>query len=243
MAKSEGDRGGASGDRKRSDLPANAPAGKPAGAAPFGGTSAKSAAKPAASVSTTAASNTQPGAHDSGSEGRRGFIVRLAAVLIGAFITLFPFAAGLLVFADPWRRSASGARLVKVASLDDVPDDGIPRRFSVSENQIDAWNYYPNQPVGAVYLRRTKGQEVPEALQATCPHAGCMVDYSTSAHVFKCPCHNSSFQLDGLIIQPSPAPRRMDTLVCKVIESGGTKEVWVEFENFYTGSAEKIAKV
>jgi Rieske Fe-S protein len=174
---------------------------------------------------------------------RRGFLVRMMAVVIGGLVTIFPFAAGLLVFADPWRRAASGARLVKVATLDDVPDDGVPRRFSVSENQVDAWNYYPNQPVGAIYLRRIKGHATPEALQATCPHAGCMVDYANNAHVFKCPCHNSSFQPDGQIIQPSPAPRPMDTLVCKVIDRAGVKEVWVEFQNFYTGSADKIAKV
>ena len=175
--------------------------------------------------------------------GRRNFLVRLMAVVIGGLVTIFPFAAGLLVFADPWRRQASGARLVKVATLDDVPDDGIPRRFSVLESQIDAWNYYPNQPVGAVYLRRTKGHATPEALQATCPHAGCMVDFSKNADVFKCPCHNSSFKPDGQIIQPSPAPRPMDTLICKVVDRAGVKEVWVEFQNFYTGSANKIAKV
>jgi menaquinol-cytochrome c reductase iron-sulfur subunit len=174
---------------------------------------------------------------------RRGFLVRLMAVVIGGLVTIFPFAAGLLVFADPWRRQATGARLVKVATLDDVPDDGIPRRFSVSENQVDAWNYYPNQPVGAVYLRRIAGHATPEALQATCPHAGCMVDFLNSAHVFKCPCHNSSFQPDGQIIQPSPAPRPMDTLVCKVIDRAGVKEIWVEYQNFYTGSADKIAKI
>ena len=178
-----------------------------------------------------------------GDSGRRGFLVRASAVVIGGIITLFPFAAGLFVFADPWRRAASGARLIKVATLDDVPDDGNPRRFTVVENQVDAWNYYPNQPVGAVYLRRTKGQQVPVALQATCPHAGCMIDYLNGSHLFKCPCHNSSFQPDGQIIQPSPAPRSMDTLVCKLIDNKGTKEVWIEFQNFYTGSAEKIAKL
>lgn len=175
--------------------------------------------------------------------GRRGFLVRLMAVLIGGLITLFPFAAGLFVFVDPWRRAAGGVHRVRVATLDDVPDDGVPRRFQVSENQIDAWNYYPNQPVGAVYLLRTKGQGVPLALQATCPHAGCMVDYSGSAHAFKCPCHNSSFDVNGRIIQPSPAPRPMDTLVCSVVSRGDTQEVWVEFQNFYTGTAEKIAKI
>jgi Rieske Fe-S protein len=189
------------------------------------------------------AAGTQAGNGAAIESGRRGFLVRLTAIVIGGVVTIFPFAAGLLVFADPWRRKAVGARLVKVATLDDLPDDGVPRRFSVSENEIDAWNYYPNQAVGAIYLRRSKGQATPEALQATCPHAGCMVDYSNSAHVFKCPCHNSSFQPDGQIIQPSPAPRPMDTLGCKLIDRAGVQEVWVEFQNFYTGSADKIAKI
>jgi menaquinol-cytochrome c reductase iron-sulfur subunit len=171
--------------------------------------------------------------------GRRGFLVRLMAVVIGGLVTVFPFAAGLLVFADPWRRQVGGARLARVAMLDDVPYDGIPRLFSVSENQIDAWNYYPNQPVGAVYLRRANKDANPEALQATCPHAGCMVEFVNTAHVFKCPCHNSSFDADGQTIQPSPAPRPMDTLDCKVIDGA----VFVEYQNFYTGSADKIPKV
>lgn len=176
-------------------------------------------------------------------DGRRGFLVRLMAVVIGGLVTVFPFAAGLLVFADPWRRQAGGSRLVRVTSLDDLPDDGVPRRFSVFEDRVDAWNYYPNQAVGAIYLRRIKGHATPEALQATCPHAGCMLDYLNNAHEFRCPCHNSAFKPDGQIMQPSPAPRPMDTLVCKVIEHGGVKEVWVEFQNFYTGAADKIAKV
>ena len=87
-----------------------------------------------------------------------------------------------------------------------------------------------------------EGRGGAEALQTTCPHAGCMVDYRPDSAVFKCPCHNSAFQLDGSIIEPSPAPRPMDSLRCEVRTRAGTKEVWVEFENFYTGIGEKIAK-
>lgn len=173
---------------------------------------------------------------------RRGFFRRIATVCIGGLITIFPLAAGLWVFADPLRRRGAAGGFVKVANLDAVPDDGVPRRYTVSKTRIDAWNASPNEPVGAVYLRRTKGAAVPEALQTTCPHAGCMVDYRPESAVFKCPCHNSAFHLDGSIIEPSPAPRPMDTLRCEVRTRAGTKEVWVEFENFYTGIGEKIAK-
>jgi Rieske Fe-S protein len=173
---------------------------------------------------------------------RRGFFRRLAAVAIGGLVTVFPIAAGLWVFADPLRRRASAGGFVKVTTLDAVPDDGVPRRYTVSKTRVDAWNASPNEPVGAVYLRRKKGAATPEALQTTCPHAGCMVDYRSDDRIFKCPCHNSAFQLDGEIIQPSPAPRPMDSLRCEVRNRAGTKEIWVEFENFYTGIGEKIVK-
>ncbi len=132
--------------------------------------------------------------------------------------------------------------MVKVTTLQGVPDDGVPRRFTVLDDRVDAWNYYPREPVGAIFLRREKGAELPEALQTTCPHAGCSLDYQGAAHQFKCPCHNSAFQLDGQIIQPSPAPRPMDTLRCEIRKHGGVQEVWVEFENFYSGIEAKTAK-
>ena len=50
---------------------------------------------------------------------------------------------------------------------------------------------------------------------------------------FACPCHKSSFDLDGHIDDPSsPAPRDMDSLQ---VEIRNGDEVWVRFQNFYTG--------
>jgi menaquinol-cytochrome c reductase iron-sulfur subunit len=173
---------------------------------------------------------------------RRTFFARAAAIAIGAVITIFPFAAGLFFFADPLRRGGAGRGFIKVASLDSVPNDGVPRPFSVVANRIDAWNYFPSEPIGAVFLRRQKGKAMPEAFQTTCPHAGCMIDFLDRENRFRCPCHNSAFQLDGQIIEPSPSPRPMDSLSCEVRDNHGVKEVWVKFESFYTGVAEKIAK-
>jgi menaquinol-cytochrome c reductase iron-sulfur subunit len=173
---------------------------------------------------------------------RRGFFVKAAAVAIGAVVALVPLAAGLLVFFDPLRRGRAGVGFIKITTLDSVPDDGLPRAFPVVATRTDAWTFFPSEPIGAVFLRRKKGQATPEALQTTCPHAGCMLDYLTADKVFQCPCHNSSFQIDGDIIQPSPAPRPMDTLECKVVDEHGVKNVLVRYENFHTGIAEKIAK-
>lgn len=169
---------------------------------------------------------------------RRTFFTKVAAVVIGGFVALVPAATGLAVFLDPLRKRSKDAAMLPVAPLGAVPDDGIPRQFPVVAEHIDAWTQ-SQQPIGAVYLRRLPGQEKPECLSATCPHAGCFVAYDQPTDTFKCPCHNSSFAVDGAIIEPSPSPRAMDTLESEI--SGG--EILVKYENFYTGKAEKIVKL
>jgi Rieske Fe-S protein len=60
-----------------------------------------------------------------------------------------------------------------------------------------------------------------------------------TSRCFRCPCHNSSFTLDGSIVAPSPSPRPMDALECQIGPRGG---VAVKWQNFYTGIAEKVAR-
>jgi Rieske Fe-S protein len=55
---------------------------------------------------------------------------------------------------------------------------------------------------------------------------------------YLCPCHNSTFALDGKINDPdSPAPRGLDELAVEVRKNG---EVWVKFQNYRAGVSEKI---
>jgi len=177
--------------------------------------------------------------------GRRNFLVKTAAAIIGGIAALFPFAVGLFTFVDPLRRrpSGEGDGYLRIATLDSLPDDGVPRQFAVIADRIDSWNRFPNEATGAIYLRRMKGEPTPMAFNAICPHAGCFVAYSSGRNVFQCPCHNSAFQLNGEIIQPSPSPRKMDSLKCQIRETDGRKEIWVKFENFLPGREEAIPKV
>jgi Rieske Fe-S protein len=168
---------------------------------------------------------------------RRGFLLEAWAVVLGGLAVLVPAASGLAVFLDPLSRKTGGDALIPVAPLDALPDDGVPRQFPVVADRVDAWNR-SREPVGAVYLRRTSAGGEPQCLSATCPHAGCFVNYDADTNTFKCPCHNSSFTVDGAIIEPSPSPRPMDTLDCKLQGS----EVLVKYQSFYSGTSEKVAK-
>jgi len=174
-------------------------------------------------------------------EPRRGFLVQFMALVTGGVATMVPLAAGVFAFLDPLRRRANDNGYTRVATLDSVPDDGIPREFPVLADRTDAWNRYPNEPVGAVYLRRVKGETTVAAYSAICPHAGCFVDYAIEHGAFQCPCHDSKFEPDGARVNPEscPSPRDLDTL--KVDEERlADGEVWVEFKNFRAGRSEKV---
>ncbi len=170
---------------------------------------------------------------------RREFCKQACCVAIGGVVGLAPVAAGLPVILDPLRRSVRANGAIRVTTLESLPNDSVPRKFAVIADRSDAWNKFPQVPVGAVYLRRTSETAV-QAINVVCPHAGCFVDYIPERKGYLCPCHNSTFGLDGQVSDPkSPSPRGLDDLRVE-IRTGG--EVWVEFKNFIPGHAEKVVK-
>jgi Rieske Fe-S protein len=185
--------------------------------------------------------------HDApGTEDRRGFFAVATTVLAGALAVLTPLAVGVATFFSPLLRRQRSPQ-VRVALLSQTPDDGLPRSFPVSFDREDAWNRYPQQRVGAVYLVRPPGAAQPIAFTAKCPHAGCFVGYTAGDEQFQCPCHTSAFHLDGVRVygDAEVAPRDMDRLPVELREirdpSGETAtEVWVEYIDFLTGRKEQI---
>jgi len=178
-------------------------------------------------------------------EPRRGFLAGLMAIVIGGLVGLVPLASGLWALVSPLRRKENDATgFVKVTTLAAVPPDGVPRPFTVFADRQDAWNHYPGQPIGSVYLRRTAEDAPVEAYQATCPHAGCMVNFLPGEDRFQCPCHDSAFEPDGERINPAscPSPRPLDSLESEIRDTDGPSEVWVRYQEFRAGIPEKIAK-
>jgi len=191
---------------------------------------------PSASSSPVAESSGKPeGEH------RRSFLASLAALVTSALALLVPVGVGVNALLAPLRRRPGREqdRFVPVAPLEQVPDDGVPRRFLVRRDTWNQWTFRPQVPVGSVYLIRRQGQEVPVALNARCPHAGCTVGLAGGADReagFLCPCHKARFRPDGKVITPSPSPRDLDPLECRV-EKG---VVLVRFRNFVVGIEERI---
>ena len=204
---------------------------------------------------------------------RRSFLVEIAAVVVGGLASLGPLAVGLYaVLSEPFRPRKTPGKFSRsdgdaggsgdeyfVTTMDSLSGDGMPRRFEVIANKFDAWNFVPDQPIGAIYLSKQDAAKESDqafvdtagkkwgvvAFHATCPHAGCSVSFEQTASAFLCPCHNSSFNTDGtkreLEGSHNPSPRPLDRLNVNN-EKLAKGEVWVEFFDFYTGRADKIRK-
>lgn len=170
---------------------------------------------------------------------RRGFFAKATALGLWLVSLAVPTAVGIFSFVNPLRQRGQAGRFLKITSLDVLPEDGTPRRFPVLADRSDAWNRFANEPVGAIFLRRSKEDKI-QAIHVVCPHAGCFVDYDAEKDIFFCPCHQASFDLQGKRLdETSPSPRDLDTLEAEV---RGKEEVWVKFQNFRTGTPEKIAE-
>jgi len=180
---------------------------------------------------------------------RRNFMTKFWSVVIGGFVSLTPIVVGVSFFLDPVlrRKKAAGSTgeaagspgegFLKVSSQSALPDDGTPVFQQIRKNVVDAWNTYIDQPVGSVYLRKTEDGTV-TAFNSECPHLGCTVSYVDSSQQYKCPCHDSKFELDGERTNEIP-PRPMDELDVEVDEGGN---IWVKFQSYKIGVSQQIPK-
>ncbi len=180
---------------------------------------------------------------DNRCNGRRSFL----AIAVGLVVGVVPLVSGLVLFLSPLRRKTKAAKLTRIATLDVVPDDGLPHRFVVIEQRQDAWNRYPAEPIGAVYVVRQPGSRELTAFTATCPHAGCFVGFNAGDDKFVCPCHGATYRFDGTRIggDQSVAPRDMDMIHVEVVareheDKETVDEVLVTFERFQAGRHEPI---
>ena len=193
----------------------------------------------------------------SNDEPRRNFLVEIGSIVIGGVVGSFGFVVGLVTFLDPLSRKKKVPAkyaaqkkegpegFIQIGQLSSLEINGPPVRFPVIADVTNAWNFTPNQPIGAVYAQRIEEKKV-LVLHSTCPHAGCSVSYAGDAEQYHCPCHNSAFNKVGKQVdlpgKENPSPRPMDELKVhqEMLEENG--EIWIAFQNFHTGIHEKKAK-
>jgi cytochrome b6-f complex iron-sulfur subunit len=128
----------------------------------------------------------QAGKHEAGTLSRRNAIAKLAAGSVAvAAVT------ALLVFLRvPIPSSLRERTLVRL---------GNPDRFP--------FNTFTFVPEKNIFVYRTR--EGFRAVSALCPHLGCVI--SSNGSGFRCPCHGSTFDLSGTVLE-GPAPKPLSWL-------------------------------
>lgn len=168
------------------------------------------------------------------SDTRRTFLARVTAALtaLAGAAAVLP-GIGLLL-APLRKRAPDGARgPVRVAGQRDISSDK-PLRVAAVGSQHDAWLRLDRVKLGSCWLVRA-GESAPvRAFSTVCPHLGCGVDYDERTHTFACPCHGSSFDLQGRRLS-GPSPRGLDEL--EVTTDGD--DVLVQLQRFRIGTATK----
>ena len=91
---------------------------------------------------------------------RRGFLAKLLALGLGAVALAVPTLSALAAFLNPWRQKSEAGNWIRVASLAALPVGGPPQRCPVIADRSDAWNGYPAEAIGAIFLCRVGDQEV-----------------------------------------------------------------------------------
>jgi len=189
---------------------------------------------------------------------RRSILVQFITAVISFVIVAIPATLGGLFFLDPIlrkKKAAAGGSADELAKKDEtgfirlditreaVPDDGTPVAITIMDDIVDAWNRFENVPAGSIWLRKV-GDGPILVFNSICPHLGCSVDFRGAQNDFFCPCHTSSFTLDGKKSNDIP-PRDMDALEVsmrtKGVDDPNGNEIWVRYQKFRGGTAEKIS--
>jgi cytochrome b6-f complex iron-sulfur subunit len=74
-------------------------------------------------------------------------------------------------------------------------------------------------PVGTVLVVGTSKIKNLVAVNPTCTHQGCKVDWKATENKFLCPCHQSAFAADGKVLN-GPATEPLVTYAVKIEGSG-----------------------
>ena len=82
-------------------------------------------------------------------------------------------------------------------------DEGFAR-VVLEYEQKDGWLTATTRSLA--YVKRVKEDEV-IAISAACSHLGCIVTWDEEQNIFKCPCHDGRYDMEGRVISgPPPRP-------------------------------------
>ena len=141
---------------------------------------------------------------------RRSFHVSLIyamwAVITGALS--IPAAIYLIV---PPKSKKDTSDWVEAGDISQLKSN-VPEEFVFRRNRLDGWKV-TSEKTTAWVIKQGESQVV--AFTPQCTHLGCAYSYDERNKEFLCPCHTSTFGLDGKVLT-GPAPRALDRYETKI---------------------------
>jgi menaquinol-cytochrome c reductase iron-sulfur subunit len=143
------------------------------------------------------------------STSRRSFYSAAIAGLGGLMTAALAAPAAAYLLLKP--KSSKQSDFVPAADLTQLAV-GKPEEVVFHRTRIDGWRVI-NEKSTAWVLRKDDQNVVAYAPQ--CTHLGCAYHWDEKANNFLCPCHTSTFGIDGKVLT-GPAPRPLDRYVTRI---------------------------
>jgi menaquinol-cytochrome c reductase iron-sulfur subunit len=134
---------------------------------------------------------------------RRTFQLSLIYGLWAIMSAAFALPAAIYLLVPP--KARKGTDWTDVGDLNRLPI-GTPEEVVFRRNRVDGWKVTTEK--NTAWVVRTSESEV-IALAPQCTHLGCAYHWSERTKEFHCPCHTSSFSIEGIVLS-GPAPRALD---------------------------------
>jgi len=140
---------------------------------------------------------------------RRGFHLAMIYGLWGVITSALALPAAVYLLFPP--KAKKGAEWVDAGDLSQIQPNS-PEEVVFRRNRVDGWKVTSEKSTAWV-VKAADNQAV--AFSPQCTHLGCAYHWDESNKNFLCPCHTSTFAIDGKVLS-GPAPRALDRFQIKI---------------------------
>jgi menaquinol-cytochrome c reductase iron-sulfur subunit len=140
---------------------------------------------------------------------RRSFLLTFIYGLWGLITAALAVPAAGYLLLPP--RAKKGGEWVQAGDLTAL-QPGTPEEVRFRRNRVDGWKVTSEK--STAWLVKSPDNKV-VAFAPQCTHLGCVYHWDEGNQNFLCPCHTSTFSLDGKVLA-GPAPRPLDRYEVKV---------------------------
>ena len=141
--------------------------------------------------------------------GRRGFHLAMIYGLWGVITSALTLPAAVYLLFPP--KAKKTTQWVDAADLTQIQPKA-PEEVVFRKNRVDGWKVTSEKSTAWV-VKLADNQAI--AFSPQCTHLGCAYHWDENNKNFLCPCHTSTFDMEGKVLS-GPAPRPLDRFQVRI---------------------------